>query len=84
MTPETFRKIRKKLGMTQTQLADRLKVSRISVTRWETGVLAIDERTKLAMEHLKLKRDILAEVPIHADDDPISQAIKRKLRGRKK
>lgn len=84
MTGETFRKIRKKLDLTQEQLAVRLQVHRVTVSRWESGELVIDERTKLAMEHLKLKFDMLAEVPIHADEDPISQAIKRKLRGRKK
>lgn len=56
MTPDKFRELRLKLDMTQEQLAARLQVSRVTVARWETGALPIDERTKLAVEHLRCKK----------------------------
>lgn len=32
-----FRKLREKVGLTQQQLADIVKVDRVAVTRWESG-----------------------------------------------
>lgn len=55
MNPDQLRTIRERLGLTQSQLAERLQVSRITVTRWETGVITIDERTRLAIEHLSCR-----------------------------
>lgn len=43
MTGKQIRKIRLRLGLTQTQLAERLGVSRNSVTRWELGLMGIRE-----------------------------------------
>lgn len=56
MSPDKLRKIRVKLELTQSELAEALGVSRITVTRWETGVLEIDKRTQLAVEHLRCKK----------------------------
>ena len=33
-----IRKIRERLHLTQQQLAERLKVTRVTVVRWETGI----------------------------------------------
>ena len=33
-----IRKIRDRLHLTQAQLAERLKVTRVTVARWETGI----------------------------------------------
>ncbi len=52
MTAEQFKSIRTNLNLTQTQFADQMGVHRVTVTRWETGELDIDQRTKLAAEHL--------------------------------
>jgi DNA-binding transcriptional regulator YiaG len=38
MTPKQILKLRKDLGLTQQQLADRIGAARESVARWETGV----------------------------------------------
>lgn len=56
MTPDQLRAIRAKLDLTQADLAAKLQVSRVTITRWETGVLEIDERTRLAVEHLRCKQ----------------------------
>ena len=37
MSPKQILAIRKALGMTQSQLADRIAAHRVSVARWETG-----------------------------------------------
>ena len=37
-----LRRRRRALGLTQQQLAERLDVARETVTRWETGALAIE------------------------------------------
>lgn len=41
MTPEQFKEIRANLGLSQQAMADRLKVHRVTVARWETGKRAI-------------------------------------------
>jgi transcriptional regulator with XRE-family HTH domain len=54
-----LRKMREKLGLTQTQLAEALKVSQVTISRWETDAMAIQqpEILKLALHHLRyLKR----------------------------
>jgi DNA-binding transcriptional regulator YiaG len=38
MTPEQVRAIRKRLGLTQQELADTIAASQVTVARWETGV----------------------------------------------
>lgn len=43
MTPNELRKIRKRLGWTQQQLADAVGVARNSVVRWEGGHMRIAE-----------------------------------------
>ena len=38
MSPNQIIRIRKALGLTQQQLADRIPANRVTVARWETGV----------------------------------------------
>ena len=38
MTPEAINELRAQLGLTQKELATRLKVDAITVSRWERGV----------------------------------------------
>jgi transcriptional regulator with XRE-family HTH domain len=46
---------RKALGLTQTELAERLGVTQATISRFETGEMELDNRTKLALEALRLK-----------------------------
>lgn len=41
MSPNSFRQIRQRLGLTQSQLADRLHITRMTVTRYECGTRRI-------------------------------------------
>jgi transcriptional regulator with XRE-family HTH domain len=43
MSGKEIRSIRTRLGLTQAQLAEKLGVTRISVTRWEAGQMNIRE-----------------------------------------
>jgi transcriptional regulator with XRE-family HTH domain len=45
--------IRKELSLTQAEFAEKLGVSQGTVSRFETGSLPIDERTRLAILALK-------------------------------
>jgi transcriptional regulator with XRE-family HTH domain len=50
-----LRKMRERLGLTQVQLAEALKVSQVTISRWETDAMAIQQPTilRLALEHLR-------------------------------
>lgn len=52
MTPAEFRAHRKTLGLTATELGERLGISRVSVEQKERGAVPIAERDRLAMEVL--------------------------------
>jgi transcriptional regulator with XRE-family HTH domain len=56
MRPKEFIRIRKRMGLTQAQLARELGVSRAAVSRWESGKRAIDNVLALAMEYLAERR----------------------------
>ena len=43
MTGDELRRLRRRLGLTQVQLAERLGVTSTSVARWERGERAISE-----------------------------------------
>jgi transcriptional regulator with XRE-family HTH domain len=45
--------IRKELNLTQAQLAEKLGVHQTTVSRFETGELPLDKRTRLALEALR-------------------------------
>lgn len=53
-----LRKMRERLGLTQVQLAEALKVSQVTISRWETEEFRIQqpEILRLAIEHLRCKR----------------------------
>ena len=53
MTPEQFKKIREKLGLTQAELASILEVKTNTVYRWEAGILPISRIVELAVRSLK-------------------------------
>ena len=52
MTLKTFKRLRKRMGLTQAELARELKVSRAAVSRWESGERGIGSVLALAMDCL--------------------------------
>lgn len=56
---------RKRLGMTQHQLADALGIQRPTVARWEVGIIAIQQPTilRLALERLEIARILARQTP---------------------
>jgi transcriptional regulator with XRE-family HTH domain len=46
--------IRKELGLSQEELGARLGVKQSTISRFETGVLVVDERTRLALDALQM------------------------------
>lgn len=53
-----LRKMREKLGLTQTELAKLLHVSQVTISRWETDAMAIQqpEILRLAIAHLSCRK----------------------------
>ena len=49
MNATQFKQMRKKMGMSQVELAQRLGVSRVAVYYWEHGQRGIDKVLELAM-----------------------------------
>lgn len=47
--------LRKTLGLSQADLASKLGVTQGTISRFENGVQVLDERTKLALEALKIR-----------------------------
>lgn len=52
MTPETFRKIRHSLHLPQTELAERLRTTRMTITRYECGTRRIPGVVEAILSHL--------------------------------
>jgi DNA-binding XRE family transcriptional regulator len=48
--PETLKEWRERLGLSQEQLAEKLKVARNTINRWENGKRAIPEFLELALK----------------------------------
>ena len=53
MTPEQLVAFREDLGFTQQELADRLRVDRVTIARWETGARSIPPYLDLALETVR-------------------------------
>ncbi len=56
VTGDEVRRIRERLTLTQAALARALGVTRVTVTRWETGVYAIPEPTARLLERIRHER----------------------------
>jgi DNA-binding transcriptional regulator YiaG len=50
MTPEQLKEFREKYHLSQGQLAEKLKVARNTVSRWEIGSIKIPEIVDLALQ----------------------------------
>jgi transcriptional regulator with XRE-family HTH domain len=58
MTGEELRRRRERLKMTQAELARRLDVQRVTVTRWENGQTAIPRAIELALREIERQEGI--------------------------
>jgi len=76
MRPPELKRIREHLGLTQQQLADALRTTRVSVARYEAGMRRIPGMVKVAIDqlsrasHIPLAGTVAAGVPI----EPIQQS----------
>jgi len=61
MTPNKLKSIRKKLFLSQWDLAIRLGVSQSSVTIWESGYRSIPEYIKIEVERLDKEMNKIME-----------------------
>ena len=50
MDKETFRRKRKRLGLTQEKLADRLGINRMTIIRYESGESEVPKSVEMAMK----------------------------------
>ncbi|MGH2346469.1 MAG: helix-turn-helix domain-containing protein, partial [Chloroflexota bacterium] len=53
--PQDIRALRKSLGLTQAGLGERLGVTNVTVSRWESGTFAPDNRALAALEALQVE-----------------------------
>lgn len=53
MTPEQLVAFRETHDLTQQELADRLRVDRVTIARWETGARSIPPYLDLALETVR-------------------------------
>jgi transcriptional regulator with XRE-family HTH domain len=53
MTSEQLVAFRETHGLTQQELADRLRVDRVTIARWETGARSIPPYLDLALETVR-------------------------------
>ena len=52
MTPQQFRKVRQSIGLSQVRLAEKMEVFVRTISRWETGEVAIPKIAELALKYL--------------------------------
>ena len=57
MKAEDLKRLRERLDITQAELARRLKVDVMTVSRWERGVIEIPGPVEVAMETIKAERE---------------------------
>jgi repressor LexA len=58
MKPTDLKHVREELGLTQQQLADRLRTTRVSVARYEAGMRRIPGMVKVTLDQLKRSSEI--------------------------
>ncbi len=78
MTPDSFRQIRQRLGLTQSQLAERLRTTRMTITRYECGT----RRIPGVVEAILLQLDTPSQIPmvgVVAAGTPIEPILQAEL-----
>ena len=76
MTPDAFRKVRQSLGLTQADLADRLRTTRMTITRYECGTRRIPGVVEAMLSQLSSPTHILMAGVVAAGSpiEPIPQS----------
>lgn len=78
MTPDSFRQIRQRLGMTQSQLAERLHTTRVTITRYECGMRRIPGVVEAILSQLDSPSQI-PMVGVVAAGSPIEAILQAEL-----
>jgi len=78
MSPDSFRQIRQCLGLTQSQLAERLRTTRMTITRYECGM----RRIPGVVEAILLQLNSSSQIPmvgVVAAGNPIEPILQAEL-----
>ena len=59
MNSQELKHIREQLGLTQQQLADALRTTRVSIARYEAGMRRIPRIVPIVLDQLRSRTDIL-------------------------
>jgi len=74
---ENLRDIRRQLGLTQIELGERLGLDQSTISRFESGALAMDKRTTLAVDALLSKHVATCGTCERRAEDPECEACIR-------
>ena len=75
MTKEQLRRVRERLGLSQAELSERLKVDRSTVTRMENGKQAITQSMELLISYVAREAGI--EIASHSQSGGRHPALKK-------
>ncbi len=78
MTPDDFRQIRQRLGLTQSQLAERLRTTRMTITRYEGGTRRIPGVVEAILSELETPTQI-PMAGVVAAGNPIEPILQTEL-----
>ncbi len=78
MTPKAFKQIRQHLGLTQSQLAERLRTTRMTITRYECGTRRIPGVVEAILSQLDSPSQI-PMVGVVAAGNPIEPILQAEL-----
>lgn len=59
MTKEEIKLLRRKLQLTQQEMAEALKVDRVTVAYWENGTRKPGKKSQIKIDRLKKKREAI-------------------------
>ena len=78
MTPDAFRQIRQRLGLTQSQLAEHLRTTRMTITRYEGGTRRIPGVVEAILSQLETPTQI-PMAGVVAAGNPIEPILQTEL-----
>ncbi len=64
MKPRDFKRLREQLGLTQRQLAEALRTTRVTIARYEAGMRSIPGFVQVAIEQLQQSTTLPLTVPL--------------------